>query len=429
MKKNILRFKSAITLIIALLFSFGILFPNSLMPRVSAEPDEAKEVTVYVLGSPDLYNKEYNNGGQDNPDKGWALLKTIKLSNETKFKDIKNEIEDYVVHPIGLKFDAYKTDPRKGHVWQDDDPIKKHDEINTFRIYISYERSIVLKYETNGADENPEFKDKNISWEYSPIDIPDAPTKTYPEVGRDNAKFLGWYYHKEEDDEIHEHKFEGADNAYEFWKSLGKLYRYEDYENPLYNDNPELYVKTYQIRPIKLYAKWNEAPLLVVNDAEITAGDEFDLKNMIVSATDEEDGEISADTVTIDGDYDTSKAGEYILTFTLTDRGGLQHKVEATLSVKEKEEKPIPSESETNETIAKPTESKIRRPHSIWQPAGTIQKPITIDTPKPNVVVNTPTSYEAGTSIPATGERSFTPFILTMLTAAFMLFLIRAKKY
>ncbi|MBO1625743.1 immunoglobulin-like domain-containing protein [Bacillus arachidis] len=79
-----------------------------------------------------------------------------------------------------------------------------------------------------------------------------------------------------------------------------------------------------------------EPKLTVPIEATINVGDPFDpMKG--VSATDKEDGDITS-KVKVDGKVDTSKAGTYELTYTVTDSQG--HKVTAkqTVTVKEKEE-------------------------------------------------------------------------------------------
>lgn len=80
----------------------------------------------------------------------------------------------------------------------------------------------------------------------------------------------------------------------------------------------------------------NTAPVLTgVSDKTITAGDSFDAKAG-VTATDAEDGDLTA-KIQVSGQVDTAKAGTYVLTYTVTDKGGLKATAQATITVKEKE--------------------------------------------------------------------------------------------
>lgn len=88
-------------------------------------------------------------------------------------------------------------------------------------------------------------------------------------------------------------------------------------------------------------AKWNKTPELEVKDTTINVGDELDLRTLIETAMDEEDGPNLIDKVFIDkGNFDSKKVGKYKVTFTLTDRDGASVTKEATITVKQKDKTP-----------------------------------------------------------------------------------------
>ncbi|MED1568469.1 M4 family metallopeptidase [Bacillus paramycoides] len=88
----------------------------------------------------------------------------------------------------------------------------------------------------------------------------------------------------------------------------------------------------------------NQAPELTVPfTATLHVGDTFDPMRG-VKAVDKEDGDITS-KVTVDGKVDTSKAGTYILTYTVTDTKGHEVTAKQTVTVKAgeevKDEKPV----------------------------------------------------------------------------------------
>lgn len=88
-------------------------------------------------------------------------------------------------------------------------------------------------------------------------------------------------------------------------------------------------------------AQWNKIPELEVKDATITVGDEIDLKDLITKAEDEEDGKNLKDSVIIDdSNFDNNKAGEYQITYKLTDKDGASVTKVATVTVNPKSENP-----------------------------------------------------------------------------------------
>ena len=79
----------------------------------------------------------------------------------------------------------------------------------------------------------------------------------------------------------------------------------------------------------------NAVPTINATDKVLTVGDKFDpLKD--VSASDTEDGDITASIKVIANDVDTSKAGEYHVTYEVTDSQGATTTKTITVTVKEK---------------------------------------------------------------------------------------------
>ena len=86
-------------------------------------------------------------------------------------------------------------------------------------------------------------------------------------------------------------------------------------------------------------AQWNKIPELEVKDATITQGEDFNLKSLVVKATDEEDGDLTKDVKIIDdGGFDKDKFGEYTITFEVKDSKGATVKAKAKVTVNPKAE-------------------------------------------------------------------------------------------
>ena len=94
-----------------------------------------------------------------------------------------------------------------------------------------------------------------------------------------------------------------------------------------------------------VYGYWNNMPEITTKDATITAGDEFDITSLIVSATDKEDGDLKDKVEIVDnGELDINLPGTYTITFKLTDKDGITSVKTAKLTINKKEEKPTPEE-------------------------------------------------------------------------------------
>ncbi|QIH22038.1 DUF5011 domain-containing protein [Lactobacillus iners] len=66
----------------------------------------------------------------------------------------------------------------------------------------------------------------------------------------------------------------------------------------------------------------DEAPQLEVADKAIMVGKTLDLKSLIISATDKEDGDLKDKVVIDKGKFDNNKVGTYEIIYKLTDSKG-----------------------------------------------------------------------------------------------------------
>lgn len=137
----------------------------------------------------------------------------------------------------------------------------------------------------------------------------------------------------------------------EKWTFLG----YDKKEQTI-EDKDITFIGTWKCTKIKPISILNHAPELVVMDKEITAGENLDLKTLIIKATDKEDGDLK-DKVKIldDGGFNKDKVGVYKITFKVTDKEGLSGKKISTVKVVEKKIKnkkeKLPKTSVSNTSI------------------------------------------------------------------------------
>ena len=94
----------------------------------------------------------------------------------------------------------------------------------------------------------------------------------------------------------------------------------------------------------------NAAPSLIVQDKAITEGDSLDLRSLIVSATDPEDGDLKDKVVIADqGGFTNTKPGSYKIVFQVTDKGKACVSKTATVTVNKKPTSvPVPPTPQTN---------------------------------------------------------------------------------
>lgn len=149
-------------------------------------------------------------------------------------------------------------------------------------------------------------------------------------------------------------------------------------------------------KDLNVYAYFkNFEPELVVKSASITEGDPLDLRSLIVSATDKEDGDLKSNVqLTDNGGFDNTKVGSYEITFSVTDNGGATATAAATVTVAKKPTPPAPPEPEpTPEPEPKPTpkpepeptptpEPEPEQVPDLFVPVEPIPQPIPVE-PKP----------------------------------------------
>lgn len=80
---------------------------------------------------------------------------------------------------------------------------------------------------------------------------------------------------------------------------------------------------------------WNAAPVINATDKTLTVGDTFDPK-ADVTATDEEDGDLTDKIEVLKNEVDTTKAGKYEVTYKVTDRKGASRTKTITVTVNPK---------------------------------------------------------------------------------------------
>ena len=78
------------------------------------------------------------------------------------------------------------------------------------------------------------------------------------------------------------------------------------------------YTTTIQVTVNPKMETLNEAPIITATDKTITVGDTFDPK-ADVTASDKEDGDITANLEVVKNEVDTTKAGVYEVTYKVTD--------------------------------------------------------------------------------------------------------------
>ena len=143
----------------------------------------------------------------------------------------------------------------------------------------------------------------------------------------------------------------------------------------------------------------NYEPTLTVKNASITEGESLDLKSLVVSANDKEDGNLK-DSVTVKdtGGFNSAKAGTYTVTFTVTDKGGATTTSSATVTVTAKPKPPVPP------TPPEPAPGPYPLPEPA--PAPEVPAPTPAPAPAPEVPAPMPTPAP---EVPATPAAAPTP--------------------
>ena len=97
------------------------------------------------------------------------------------------------------------------------------------------------------------------------------------------------------------------------------------------------YVKTIKVTVNPKMEPINAAPIIKAEDKTLTVGDTFDPK-ADVTATDEEDGNLTDKIEILKNDVDTTKPGKYEVTYKVTDRKGASYTKSITVTVNPKME-------------------------------------------------------------------------------------------
>lgn len=109
----------------------------------------------------------------------------------------------------------------------------------------------------------------------------------------------------------------------------------------------------------------NQIPTITAEDKTLTVGDNFDVKKG-VTASDKEDGDLTAKIEVINNTVDTSEAGAYTVTYKVTDKDGASVTKTITVTVKDKEAQPTtppkPDKGDNNNTDKNNTASKADKP-------------------------------------------------------------------
>lgn len=127
-----------------------------------------------------------------------------------------------------------------------------------------------------------------------------------------------------------------------------------DTEEQTVEDKDLTFTGTWKFTSIKPLSTLDEAPNLQVKDAEITVGETLNLKDLIISATDKEGGDLK-DKVEITGGFDNNKVGTYEITYKVADSKGATATKQATVTVKEKtKSNPEPQQEPQQESQLQP---------------------------------------------------------------------------
>ena len=146
----------------------------------------------------------------------------------------------------------------------------------------------------------------------------------------------------------------------------------------------------------------NYSPTLTLQDKTITEGEQLDLKTLVVSAKDPEDGDITSKVkLTDNGGFDNTKVGSYKITFSVTDNGGATATASATVTVTKKPTPPTPPTPPEPE----PTPVPEPEPEQELEPAPA---PDQTDQPEQPKQQKQPEAKHAAKHLPQTGSTTTT---------------------
>ena len=161
------------------------------------------------------------------------------------------------------------------------------------------------------------------------------------------------------------------------WTFLGY-----DAKEQTVGDKDLTFTGTWKFTSIKPLSTLDEAPQLEVADKEIMVGEDLDLKTLIISATDKEDGDLKEKVEIVDkGGFDNNKVGTYKITYKVADSKGATATKQATVTVKEKtksnpepeqEQEPQPN-PQPEPVTPTPQQDQQQEPQPEQQPQSTPQ--------------------------------------------------------
>lgn len=198
-------------------------------------------------------------------------------------------------------------------------------------------------------------------------------------------------------------------------------------------DKDLTFTGTWKFTSIKPLSTLDEAPNLQVKDAEITVGETLNLKDLIISATDKEDGDLKEKVEIADkGGFDNNKVGTYKITYKVTDGKGATATKQATVTVKEKTKSNPEPKQEPHPQPVTPTPQSEQQPQqdqqSQPQPQSTPQstpQPVT-PTPQPQPKQQPETQHKA--TLPRTGTTVSSLVLMVSVLAAMGVFLQVSKR-
>lgn len=156
----------------------------------------------------------------------------------------------------------------------------------------------------------------------------------------------------------------------------------------------------------------NYSPTLTLQDKTITEGEQLDLKTLVVSAKDSEDGDITSKVkLTDNGGFDNTKVGSYKITFSVTDNGGATVTASATVTVTKKPTPPTPP------TPPEPEPTPVPEPEQELEPAPA-PAPDQPDQPEQPKQQKQPEAKHAAKHLPKTGSTA-TPVLASAIASLF----------
>lgn len=204
------------------------------------------------------------------------------------------------------------------------------------------------------------------------------------------------------------------------WTFLG----YDTKEQTV-EDKDITFTGTWKFTSIEPLPTLNEAPNLQVKDAEITVGETLNLKDLIISATDKEDGDLKDKVEIVDkGGFDNNKVGTYKITYKVTNSKGVTATKQATVTVKEKtKSNPEPQQEPQPQPVTPtPQPEQELQPESQLQPKQETEQETQSELqPKPQP--------KAKTTLPRTGTTdSILVLMVSVLVAIGVLLQVIKRK-